>query len=247
MRILIGTLALCLTISTQSLAAAPVVVEFFETPSCSPAGADHGHSHPIEEEHEHPPEKFAKTEPFITFQNLTINNPDIIALTCKIDNSRYNDTIIDPQRKKIDSFCSDRRYGYSKALKFRERKVYPNILINAKYETNGEMPKILQAAIKLAKTDKGVQPLELGLRDGNILDISLPKLRLDYPVDIWVFTHQKFGNTITDFKQLPPWDGRYYNLSLPLHDMKGDNIAIIIQDPTNAKIIAAGKVGRNVH
>lgn len=227
-------------------ATAPVVVEFFESPQCSPTSADHGHSHP--NTGNEPKEKFTKSLPYAVFHNMALNNPNVIALKCQIDYSSYDKNIIDQHRKKIDEFCGNRQYGYGKALKFYERQLSPNILVNGEHETTGEMDNVLYAAIKMAEAEAELRPLDLSIRD-NTLDISLPKLRLDRPADIWLFTSNASTHAITDFKQLPYWDGRYYNLSLPIENItkqQTDNhrFTMVIQDPTTAKIIAAGQVKR---
>lgn len=264
--------ALLLTAPINANAAQnPAIIEFFAFPGCAASPAlDHSHSAEDMAEYEAqlaalPKQKFKKSLPNDTFKTaLTHNKADtanIIALTCNVDYSQYDDTIIDLKRKALDNFCADRYYKYRKALKFSERKINAFIVLNGQYETMGELQNVLNAGIKYAKAQSTILPLTLDLHE-NTLDISLPKIRLDHPANITIIAYNHFkktnersgaigppviteyANPVTGFHTIKNWDGRYYNLSMDVHDMKGDGYTLLIQDPLTAKILAAGKIER---
>ncbi len=184
-----------------------------------------------------------------------VNDSDdnIIALGCHViflDGEEVRD-------KLSREFCDERQSKYMIANVLQEISV-PHMIINGKFDTIGDVEKTVRAGAKMGVSTNSVTRISLGLRN-DFLDITLPEMSFDAPVDVWLFAYDKLQsanigikqdvgetvnhvNAVNHLEKLTSWDGSYKNIAHSLKDIPANGYAVIAQYANHTDIIAAGKV-----
>jgi hypothetical protein len=189
------------------------------------------------------------------FENVVYefnDDPNLIALSCHVtyfDRKGWRDRLSAP-------FCDHRHKTYFMELDL-PRLYTPQMIVNGKFDLIGNKPQIVYDAIAMGKSLKTVAPITLRLHD-QYLDITLPRIGLHHPVDVWMVSYKKreqtiisgggnrgevinYMNVIQDFKKLLTWDGYPINMAYPINTIKADGFAVVAQVQNQTNIIAAGK------
>lgn len=195
------------------------------------------------------------------FYELSQNNDDnVILLSCHI--TKFDD------EKSTDlysqDFCDYRMSQYTENVLYTMST--PQMVFNGRFTTGGARAHIVRDAINLAKSLDTVQPVQLEL-SSQTLSITLPKMRLERPLDVWLFAYKKHADdnekntatiVINDLaattnrplvniathakKLLKGWNGDYKNLNLQTDDYEADGYIVLAQYPEHTDIMAAGRI-----
>ncbi len=190
------------------------------------------------------------------FENVAHSARDdagLIALACHVtyfDRKSWKDHLSIP-------LCDYRHKSYFKALDLPQLFT-PQMIVNGEFDLVGNKEQIVYDAIAMGKSLKTIAPIKLSLQP-SYLDITLPRLGLGAPVDVWLIPYNRqsqavisgggnrgevinYMNYVKDFKKLLTWDGRPVNMAFPINNMPADGYAVVAQFKDHTNIIAAGKV-----
>lgn len=178
---------------------------------------------------------------------------NLIALSCHV--TFFDANIKDPHGRH---FCDYRLEQYSE--KVVTSLGAPQMVINGRFDTKGDKSHIVNAALTMAHSLDSIEPIQLGMNDEE-LNITLPEIRFDQPVDVWLFGYQKTGsledetvenlissesrpflNIATHAKKLLEWDGKYRNLNVALEEFPAEGYVVLAQYADHTDILAAGKI-----
>gem|GEM_PF-6662039 len=178
------------------------------------------------------------------FQEIVERDMDIIAVSCHVQDFNVSDIEKDDLSKK---FCDERKRTYEKILLVRGASV-PLMVVNGHYDMNGTRRSLVEAGIALARSEGGVQDIELRA-DQDHLEINLTAQDIQGNSDIWLFAYDHVQHaketTYTHVAQhlvhIMSWDGEAQGLSFPLQDIKADGYTVLVQNDTQG-IVAAGTI-----
>jgi hypothetical protein len=158
-------------------------------------------------------------------------------------------------------FCDDRVSGYDRNNTFSLTNV-PLLIVNGIYDNRAQSPKIIQSSIRMGQATSTISPIQLEKTDLS-LNITMPKLRLDKPADIWIFAYKDmdhvsftegpnigkdvtYSNIALFSAKLANWNGDYMNMSFALADMPeaATGYAVIAQYSDFTGIVAAAKMDK---
>jgi hypothetical protein len=179
-------------------------------------------------------------------------NREIITLGCHVtyfDTARYKDAL-------SQTACDARQVSYRHA-RVIERTYTPQMVINGRYETQGNRVNLVQAAIKMSQAQMEIVPVQLTL-NADTIDIVMPKVRLDKPAGIWLYGYTKqhtvdtiagqpienpliYVNAVKSLTPLMKWNGSPVTMAFPITDKEIFGYAVIAQYEDGTHILAAGK------
>lgn len=190
-----------------------------------------------------------------TFHTLSQTpHQNLIMLSCHItlfDEDGWKDTLSNP-------LCDERQEGYEDVLSVFDSSSIPQIIVNGRFSNKGQKESLIRSSIEMAHSLDEIVPVQLSLSD-ETLGITLPKIRVEQGVDVWLFAYDKsetvsiksgpnegqkltHTNAVQHMQKLFLWDGAYTNLNIPLTDLPAEGYAIIAQYKDYSKIVAAGKI-----
>lgn len=194
------------------------------------------------------------------------SDENLIALGCHVtyfnkpsyfQDEEGKNVVLDFSDPLAQNYCDARQYAYVRS-DVAERIYTPQIVINGRFDTQGKTEQTVTSGLSMAQSLKPLEPIQLSVGD-KTLDISLPKMRLDKPANIWLFGYNKhftiqgtpgiktdqiveYVNYVAHHEKLLHWDGSYKNMSFPLGDVPAEGYAVIAQYEDFTDIIAAGKI-----
>lgn len=174
-------------------------------------------------------------------KRIAEQDADVIALGCHV-------TYFNNEREGSDFLalkdCDKRHIGYvSGELDLMGGT--PSMAINGRFDTEGTNLEILRAGLGMVRKHF---PLEQALflkKTEKSLMIDLRAIELDKPAEIWLFSYESthgYEGVVKSIRKLMEWDGRSSGLSVPLTDIKGRNIAVIIQESDHGPVLSAAKL-----
>ncbi len=175
------------------------------------------------------------------FNGLIAQNNNVIGLSCHV--TYFNGkTKHDALSQK---FCNARQGVYKLAL--NTGGVYtPMMVINGKTVTTGLKTAERDAALN--KNTQKISPINL-IKSGQYIDITLPRIALEQPVDLWLFEiqiqgtqsgYEHYQNSVSNITKLLEWDGRPHEMAFPISGQSNKSYAVIAQTYKGG-IIAAGQ------
>lgn len=184
-------------------------------------------------------------------KHIAGDHANLIAFSCHL--TEYNDD--EEQSEIAREFCDERLDQYQDSLDIFFVSE-PLIVFNGVYSLDGRKESGVRNAISFAHSQDSIRQITISNHKEK-LHVTLPKMRLENSVDVWIFGYKKsitpnvtdispnpqtFSNVATHAKHLSSWDGQYMNLSYPTHDIDADGYIVIAQNSISGQIIAAGKI-----
>lgn len=167
---------------------------------------------------------------------------DVLVLGCHVtyfDRARSKDPL-------SQTFCNARQSAYRDAGV--ATKIYtPQAVINGRHVAVGSHAQDVIAALQ----DGGPLPAINLARNGDFLDITLPQMNVQKPVDIWLVSYDAlyrghnngettdYTHPVTNITKLLSWKGQPANMAFPVSG--SGHFAVIAQYADYTDIIAAGK------
>ena len=182
----------------------------------------------------------------------SLPNSNLILMSCHV--TFFETEVKDPFAR---DFCDFRHDQYSDKAEFSSATT-PEIIINGQFDTKGDKENIVRDGIELAYSLNTIAPIQMDLGSED-LNITLPELKLDETVDLWLFAYTKKAemlidsgplkggiarniNVATHAQKLLNWDGKYKNLNMPKDMFPAEGYIVIAQSPTTMKMVAAGSI-----
>lgn len=207
--------------SPSKAGASPVLIELFSSqgcPACPPADA--------------------------YMKNLAASE-GVIALSCHVD---YFPVPNDALGKL---FCTKRQTVY-KFLIGRKTLYTPQMMINGHIDAVGYDKEKVSASIVKARSEK-VQDIRIQSKGSGVYEFALTPKNLKQGADLWLAVYRKpvtvnrrgqnitYYNTVSHFLPLGKWQGGAINRAVfPLVSGESAGFAVVAQDLSNGKVIAAG-------
>ena len=198
----------------------PVVVELFTSencPACPPADV---------------------------YLGALAERPNIIALSCHVD--YFGKT----KGKFGRKFCTDQQTRYIKQIG-RQSHFTPQMMINGHISEIGYDNQAVEKAIDRAKQDF-IKPIEITSQQNGVYSYTLPQTKADN-TKLWMATYNKqqvvmkrgkgqfYQNVIERVVPMGDWNGGAVQRPVfPILNNKSAGFAIIAQNESNGRIIAAG-------
>ncbi len=169
----------------------------------------------------------------------------VIALSCHVD--YFGKTSANLGKK----FCTKRQTKYVEQLG-RKSHFTPQMMINGHMSEIGYEASNVAAAIVKGRAER-VQEIQINAKATNVFDFAIQKSLSPVNAKLWVAVYQKpktftergqpvtYYNVVKHFIPLGNWNGGSYKSGVsPLIDAQSAGFAIVAQDITNGKILAAG-------
>lgn len=179
----------------------------------------------------------------------------VIALSCHVDYFGVRKNALGK------SFCTKRQNDYNRLIGTGPRYT-PQVVINGTMDMIGSEGGKISAAILRARAEK-IMDVNITSAGDGIYSFSLPKTALaGQPVRIWMAVYDKpvdvaitegnnlgktvtYTNVVSTLEDLGAWDGQEVNQSITNPLASGNaGFAILAQNTSTGRIIAAGSVGR---
>ncbi len=165
------------------------------------------------------------------FGQVARTSPGVVALGCHV--TYFNR----PGRADPVSapFCDGRQRGY-KNSGVLPRIYTPAVVINGAEGYKGTDRASVLTALNAALPVRTIAVSQAG----NYLNITLPRVSIRTPADVWLFAYDR-NHAVTYITKLLRWDGMRSSMMFPLQGISGTGYAVIAQYADQTNIIAAGK------
>lgn len=254
-------LLIMLSITNQTHANSPIVIEIFTHASCEPVTSDTVNPDGTYKNPTAADKKFNKKEVSSTLKDILDKSPQIIGLHYHSEAGAHrhdengNDLPSVENNEDLTNFISERNVRYYELKDFMGVRSSGQMIIHGTHKTEGTKKEIVDAAINFIRSEQKTAPIKLAI-NGQNLEMNLPKVILDQEININIIGYNKQTpadnfivqpalhpkNIVSDYKTLSPWNGGSRAQTITISDMEADGFAVIAQNTKTGRIYAAGKV-----
>lgn len=179
------------------------------------------------------------------YMNGLVKSKGVIALSCHVD--YFGKTSANLGK----AFCTEKQTKYIKRMG-RKSHFTPQMMINGHISEIGYETDNVAAAIVKGRSER-VARIAIQPKVSGVFDFHLPTVRLGGTANLWMAVYQKpktvthrgnsstYANVVKNIVPLGTWQGgEMSRVFQPIADSNSAGFAVIAQDPTTGKILAAG-------